>query len=125
MVAGANTSMSALRMFCAQGSIPCSTPLVSATTMTSIADTCKNAIASCAVMLSSPTMIPMSTSVTAIHSCMGKNPRIIASITPTRNAQLPIALPVLCFFILLVLFVSCFKCVGVVLVAWFQRVYMC
>ena len=99
IVAGTNTSMSALRMFCAQGSIPSNTPLVIATTITSIADMCKKGIASCAVMLSSPTIIPMITSVTAIHSSMGRNPSIIASITPTRNAQLPMMLPVLFFAI--------------------------
>ena len=70
---------------------------VSAVTTTSMALACKNPIASLAVMLSNPTMIPASTSVTAIHSCISKNPTTTASITPMRNAQLPMRLP--CLFL--------------------------
>ncbi len=71
--------------------------LVSALTTTRIADACRNPIASLAVMFSSPTIIPMSTRVIAIHGCSSRNPTTTASMTPIRNAQLPMRL-VLCFF---------------------------
>lgn len=79
-------------MFAASGSISCMLSPVNATTITSIADACRNPIASLAVMFSSPTMIPISTSVTAIHCSIWRNPATIASTTPMRNAQLPMRL---------------------------------